>query len=140
MDFLKKLQEDKQEYGQERPDDKSTDLLSKFGSFAGQKNEQDGHQQQQASGSSSLLDKLHGVVGGGPESEKKEDALDKGIDWVQENIFKQGAQSNEDAAEQAKDKLIANTIREQYKKQTGNNFPAQEKKDSEGSLASKFGF
>jgi hypothetical protein len=40
------------------------------------------HQQQQnqQSGSSSLMDKLHGLAGGGPESEKKEDALDKGSD------------------------------------------------------------
>jgi hypothetical protein len=40
--------------------------------------DQSQQQQNQASGSSSLMDKLHGMAGGGPESEKKEDALDKG--------------------------------------------------------------
>lgn len=35
-------------------------------------------QNTEASGSSSFMDKLHGMAGGGPESEKKEDALDKG--------------------------------------------------------------
>jgi hypothetical protein len=35
-------------------------------------------QNTQESGSSSFMDKLHGMAGGGPESEKKEDALDKG--------------------------------------------------------------
>lgn len=34
--------------------------------------------QKGSSGSSSFMDKLHGLAGGGPESEKKEDALDKG--------------------------------------------------------------
>jgi hypothetical protein len=36
-------------------------------------------EQNQQSGSGGLLDKLHGLAGGGPESEKKEDTLDKGI-------------------------------------------------------------
>ncbi|KAK4125574.1 hypothetical protein N657DRAFT_271218 [Parathielavia appendiculata] len=82
------------------------------------------HQQQnQQAGSSSFMDKLHGMAGGGPESEKKEGALDKGIDWVQENVLKQGPQDNESAAEQAKDRFIAEQIRQQYKKATGKDMP-----------------
>jgi hypothetical protein len=78
------------------------------------------NQQTQQSGSGGgFLDKLHGMAGGGPESEKKEDTLDKGIDWVQENVFKQGDQSNESAAEQAKDRMIAQQIRDQYKNYSG---------------------
>ncbi|KAK4236519.1 hypothetical protein C8A03DRAFT_35559 [Achaetomium macrosporum] len=59
------------------------------------------------------------MAGGGPESEKKEDALDKGIDWVQENILGQGPQNNESAAEQAKDRMIAQAIRSQYQGASG---------------------
>ncbi|KAK0715130.1 hypothetical protein B0H67DRAFT_489603 [Lasiosphaeris hirsuta] len=150
MDFLNKFAEqagdDKKE--QYKPQQKESGIFDQIGGLVGQEgNKGEGYpqQQQQSSGSSSsLLDKLHGAIGGGPESEKKEDALDKGIDWVQENILKQGAQNNEDAAEQAKDKLIANTIREQYKKQTGNDFPAKDKEEESSSgvagLANKFGF
>ncbi|KAK0645765.1 hypothetical protein B0T16DRAFT_296178, partial [Cercophora newfieldiana] len=133
----------------------------KLSSFAGSNtNTQHQTQQQEPSasgGAGGLFDKLHGAVGGGPESEKKEDALDKGasrpphknaptsshppttlkpktkpfphsgIDWVQENVLKQGNQNNESAAEQAKDKLIAETIRDQYTKATGKEFPVKEK-------------
>jgi hypothetical protein len=35
-------------------------------------------QQQGGSSSGGIMDKLHGMAGGGPESEKKEDSLDKG--------------------------------------------------------------
>jgi hypothetical protein len=101
-------------------------------------------QTQQTGSGGGFLDKLHGMAGGGPESEKKEDTLDKGefllasdviesnkpyhskantlspgIDWVQENVFKQGDQSNESAAEQAKDRMIAQQIRDQYKNYSG---------------------
>ncbi|KAK4103432.1 hypothetical protein N658DRAFT_390906, partial [Parathielavia hyrcaniae] len=100
------------------------DFLNKLSSGANDnKAAGESQQQNQQSGSSSLLDKLHGMAGGGPESEKKEDALDKGIDWVQENILKQGDQSNEDAAEQAKDRFIADQIRKQYKNATGKDMP-----------------
>ncbi|KAK0722009.1 hypothetical protein B0T26DRAFT_700957 [Lasiosphaeria miniovina] len=99
-------------------------LLGKLSSFTnGGKEDND----KESSGSGNLLDKLHGLAGGGPESEKKEDGLDKGIDWVQEKLLKQGAQDNESAAEQAKDKLIAETIRDQYKKQFGNDFPIRDR-------------
>jgi hypothetical protein len=52
----------------------------------------------------------------------------QGIDWVQEHVFKQGPQSNESAAEQAKDKFIAQNVREQYQKATGKEFPVKEKR------------
>jgi hypothetical protein len=59
----------------------SSDLLGKLGSFASSSNPnqaQQPQQQQSSGGVGGLFDKLHGAVGGGPESEKKEDALDKG--------------------------------------------------------------
>ena len=67
-----------------------------------------------------------------------------GIDWVQQTVFKQGAQNNESAAEQAKDKFIADAIRDQYKKATGNEFPVKEKEENKssgglGGLGKKFG-
>lgn len=41
--------------------------------------QQSNPQQTQQSGSGGgLMDKLHGMAGGGPQSEKKEDGLDKG--------------------------------------------------------------
>ncbi|AEO66602.1 e4c4ceb0-a765-498c-99c5-6538e9a62e0e [Thermothielavioides terrestris] len=85
-------------------------------------------QQAQPSGSGNLMGRLQGMAGGGPQGEKHEDALDKGIDWVQEHVFKQGPQSNESAAEQAKDKFIAQNVREQYQKATGKEFPVKEKR------------
>jgi GTPase Era involved in 16S rRNA processing len=58
---------------------------------------------------------------------------------VQEKVLKQGPQDNESAAEQAKDRIIAEQIREQYKKATGKDMPfaeaerkAQEEKKSGG--------
>lgn len=96
----------------------------------GDKNAQNTQGQTQTQSSSSgggLMDKLHGAVGGGPESEKKEDGLDKGVDWVQENVFKQGAQNNENAIEQAKDEQISDFIRGQYKGAAGKDFPVADK-------------
>ena len=40
-------------------------------------------------------DKLNSAAGGGRESEKNEDYLDKGVDFVQEKFLGQGAQDNE---------------------------------------------
>jgi hypothetical protein len=41
--------------------------------------QQQQQQTQQSGSSSSFMDKLHGMAGGGPESEKKEDSLGKGM-------------------------------------------------------------
>lgn len=94
-----------------------------------------------------MMDRLNGMAGGGPQGEKNEDTLDKGrhcpfhidfaccvltlhsgIDWVQEHVFKQGPQNNESATEQAKDKFIAQNIRQQYHNATGKEFPVKEKR------------
>ncbi|KAI1390450.1 uncharacterized protein F4822DRAFT_426298 [Hypoxylon trugodes] len=95
----------------------------------GSKNEQENktqeNSQQQSSGG--VMDKLNTLAGGGKESEKNEDALDKGVDWVQEHVLGQGDQSNESAAEQAKDEQISDFIRDQYKKTTGSDFPVKDK-------------
>ena len=50
---------------------------------------------------------------------------------MQENVFKAGPQNNESAAEQAKDRFIADQIRDNYKKATGKDFPIKEKEKSE---------
>ncbi|GAD96453.1 conserved hypothetical protein [Paecilomyces variotii No. 5] len=77
---------------------------------------------------SGLGDKINTAAGGGKESEKKEDYLDKGIDLVQEKVLNQGPQDNESAIEQAKDEQIANFVRSQYKSTTGSDFPIPDKK------------
>jgi len=89
----------------------------------------DSTNQQTSTGNSGggMMDKLHGMVGGGPQSEKNEDALDKGVDWVQENVLKQGPQNNENAIEQAKDEQISDMIRGGYKSGTGKEFPVADK-------------
>ncbi|KAK3315894.1 hypothetical protein B0H66DRAFT_498938 [Apodospora peruviana] len=74
-----------------------------------------------------LMDKLHGIAGGGKSSEKNEDAIDKGVDWVQENVLKQGPQDNESAIEQAKDEQISDFVRSQYKGMTGKDVPIADK-------------
>jgi len=43
--------------------------------------------QQQTQQSSSFMDKLHGMAGGGPESEKKEDTLDKGTTDSRDRLY-----------------------------------------------------
>ncbi|TFK32600.1 hypothetical protein BDQ12DRAFT_692292 [Crucibulum laeve] len=75
-----------------------------------------------------LFDKVNNALGGGAVAEHKEDHLDKAIDLFQEHILKEGAQHNESAVEQLKDKQIAKTIREQYEKATGHEFFIKEKK------------
>jgi hypothetical protein len=81
----------------------------------------EGHQEQQSGGGGGFLggltSKLNGAAGGGQESEKNEDYLDKGIDYVQEKYLGQGAQNNESAVEQAKDEQISDFIRGQFKSQ-----------------------
>jgi len=49
------------------------------------------------------------------------------IDYVQEKFLGAGDQSNESAAEQAKDNMIADAIRDQYKKHTNKEFPIADK-------------
>ncbi|KAJ8508179.1 hypothetical protein ONZ45_g9522 [Pleurotus djamor] len=75
-----------------------------------------------------LGDKINNALGGGAKGEAKEDMLDKAIDLVQEHVFKKGPQNDESALEQAKDKQIADVIRDQYQNLTGKEFPVKEKK------------
>lgn len=84
-------------------------------------------QEQKSGGGGGLMDKLNGMAGGGPESEKNEDALDKGVDFVQEHVLGQGPQDNESAVEQAKDEQISDFIRGQYKNTTGSELPIKDK-------------
>lgn len=91
-----------------------------------------------------LGDKLNGAAGGGRESEKNEDYLDKGmftsscsydhvandttgVDFVQERFMGGGAQDNESAIEQAKDEQISDYIRSTYKSTTGSDIPIKDK-------------
>ncbi|KAJ2986346.1 hypothetical protein NUW58_g2799 [Xylaria curta] len=90
-----------------------------------EKTPQTSKQQEESSGG--FLGKLNNMAGGGKESEKNEDALDKGVDWVQEHVLGQGDQSNESAVEQAKDERISDFIRDQYKKTTGSELPVKDK-------------
>lgn len=69
---------------------------------------------------------INNAGGGGAEGEKKEDYLDKGIDMFQERVLNQGEQNNETATEQAKDNLIADQIRSQWKDRTGSDFPIKD--------------
>jgi len=72
-------------------------------------------------------DKINSAAGGGKESEKNEDYLDKGIDLVQERVLGQGPQDNESAVEQAKDEQISDYVRGQYKSMTGGDVPIKDK-------------
>ncbi|KAF2221108.1 hypothetical protein BDZ85DRAFT_266301 [Elsinoe ampelina] len=105
--------------------------------LAGGSNNQEG-QQQQSTGSTEqkqegggflggIGDKLNSAAGGGRESEKNEDYLDKGVDFVQEKFLGGGPQDNESAAEQAKDEQISDFIRGQYKSKTGSDIPIKDK-------------
>ncbi|KAG5664356.1 hypothetical protein HG530_001973 [Fusarium avenaceum] len=78
--------------------------------------------QQAAPESGGLMGKLDGMAGGGAKGEQNEDGLDKAVDFVQEKFLGGGDQSNESAAEQAKDEAISDAIRDQYKSATGNEF------------------
>ncbi|KAJ4380052.1 hypothetical protein N0V86_004359 [Didymella sp. IMI 355093] len=86
-------------------------------------------EQQQSSGGflGGIGDKLNSAAGGGRESEKNEDYLDKGVDFVQEKFLGQGPQDNESAVEQAKDEQISDFIRGQYKGATGSDIPIKDK-------------
>ncbi|KAK1596954.1 uncharacterized protein LY79DRAFT_577081 [Colletotrichum navitas] len=82
--------------------------------------------------SGGFMDKLNGMAGGGRESEKQEDGLDKAVDFVQEKVLGQGPQDNESAVEQAKDEQISDFIRDQYKNATGKEFPVEDKDKNYG--------
>ncbi|MCJ1312633.1 hypothetical protein MMC25_006308 [Agyrium rufum] len=79
-----------------------------------------------------LGDKINSAAGGGRESEKNEDYLDKGIDAVQQYGFGGGAQDNESAVEQAKDEQISDFIRGKYKSTTGSDLPIKDKETNLG--------
>lgn len=49
------------------------------------------------------------------------------VDFVQQRFLGQGDQSNESAAEQQKDEVISDTIRDIFKKATGRDFPIKDK-------------
>ncbi|KAL2281294.1 hypothetical protein FJTKL_11717 [Diaporthe vaccinii] len=92
----------------------------------------DGEQQQtqqqgEQKSEGGFMSKLNNMAGGGAAGEKKEDGLDKGVDWVQENVLGQGKQDNESAVEQAKDEQISDFIRGQYKNTSGKDFPIADK-------------
>ncbi|MCJ1427979.1 hypothetical protein MMC29_005886 [Sticta canariensis] len=74
----------------------------------------------------SIGNKINSAAGGGKESEKNEDYLDKGVDYVQQALG-QGDQSNETAAEQFKDEQISDMLRSQYKSVSGKDFPIEDK-------------
>ncbi|KAF2876859.1 hypothetical protein BDV95DRAFT_483073 [Massariosphaeria phaeospora] len=101
------------------------------------------NQQQATSGSSGeqkesggflggIGNKMNSAAGGGKESEKNEDYLDKGVDFVQEKFMGGGAQDNESAAEQYKDEQISDFIRGQYKSTTGKDVPIKDKETRMG--------
>lgn len=100
-----------------------------------------------------ISDKLNSAAGGGKESEKNEDYLDKGqqhlifllkplqlltatfgvgVDAVQQYGLGQGPQDNESAVEQAKDEQISDFIRGKYKSTTGKDIPIEDKKTTFG--------
>ncbi|KAI1102531.1 hypothetical protein F4804DRAFT_263066 [Jackrogersella minutella] len=103
------------------------DFVNKLtnGSKSEQGSKPQGNEQQKSN--EGIAGKLNAMAGGGKESEKNEDALDKGVDWVQEHVLGQGDQSNESAVEQAKDEQISDFIRDKYKKATGSDFPVKDK-------------
>ncbi|KAH9884258.1 hypothetical protein F4778DRAFT_763573 [Xylariomycetidae sp. FL2044] len=105
------------------------DFVNKLTGGSGDKKPEDqqNQQNQESSSGGGFMDKVNSMAGGGKESEKNEDALDKGVDWVQENVMGQGKQDNESAVEQAKDEQISDFIRDQYKKTTGSDVPIKDK-------------
>ncbi|KAK4500426.1 hypothetical protein PRZ48_008615 [Zasmidium cellare] len=108
--------------------------------FTGGGNSNSNNENQQSSGSGEqkegggflggITNKLNSAAGGGKESEKNEDYLDKGVDFVQEKFLGQGPQDNESAVEQAKDEQISDFIRGQYKSVTGKEVPIKDKPTS----------
>ncbi|KAG7002229.1 hypothetical protein G7Y79_00028g062500 [Physcia stellaris] len=112
MDYLKNAagMGDNKQTGTTQPTEQSGEQSSGGGGFMG-----------------GIGDKLNSAAGGGKESEKNEDYLDKGVDMVQQYGFGAGDQSNESAVEQAKDEQISDFIRGQYKSKTGKDIPIEDK-------------
>ncbi|KAF7554142.1 hypothetical protein G7Z17_g3102 [Cylindrodendrum hubeiense] len=77
--------------------------------------------------SGGFMDKVNSFAGGGAQGEKSEDHLDKAVDMIQEKFLGQGDQSNESAAEQAKDEAVSDFIRDKYKETTGKDFFVKDK-------------
>ncbi|KAJ4310990.1 hypothetical protein N0V84_010689 [Fusarium piperis] len=102
------------------------DLLNKFTGSGSNNADQNKNESQSGSGGG-FMDKINGMAGGGAQGEKNEDGLDKAVDYVQEKFLKQGDQSNESAAEQAKDEAISDFIRDKYKETTGKEFFVEDK-------------
>ncbi|KAL8718590.1 MAG: hypothetical protein Q9225_004292 [Loekoesia sp. 1 TL-2023] len=103
------------------------DALKNAVGMGGGENKQEGQTGEQGSSGGGFMDKVNSMAGGGKESEKKEDYLDKGIDMVQEKVLGQGPQDNESAIEQAKDEQMSDFIRGKYKSTTGSDFPVADK-------------
>ncbi|TWU74620.1 hypothetical protein ED733_001986 [Metarhizium rileyi] len=80
-----------------------------------------------------LMDSFNNMAGGGEQGEANEDGLDKAVDFVQEKFLGEGPQSNESAAEQAKDEAISDFIRDKYKDTTGKDFFIADKDKKYGS-------
>ncbi|KAM0255619.1 hypothetical protein ACHAQJ_005544 [Trichoderma viride] len=79
-----------------------------------------------------FMGKMNSMAGGGAQGEKNEDMLDKSVDFVQDKFLGQGDQSNESAAEQAKDEAISDFIRDKYQGTTGSDFPIKDKEKNYG--------
>merc|ERR1711879_589440 len=115
------------------PPNLTMDFVNKFtgGDNNNNKNEQQSSSSNEQKSEGGFLgglgDKINSAAGGGRESEKNEDYLDKGVDFVQEKFLGQGPQDNESAVEQAKDEQISDFIRKQYKGATGSDFPVADK-------------
>ncbi|KAJ7076210.1 hypothetical protein B0H15DRAFT_893549 [Mycena belliarum] len=93
---------------------------------AGHANAQPQSHPESSSGGGGFMSKINNSMGGGESGEKKEDFLDKAVDFVQEKMGG-GSQKNESAFEQAKDEQISDAIRRQYKNATGKEFPVKDK-------------
>jgi hypothetical protein len=53
--------------------------------------------------------------------------IQPGVDLVQEKVFGQGPQDNENALEQAKDEQISDFVRDKWKSTTGSDVPFKDK-------------
>jgi hypothetical protein len=94
-------------------------------SFLGGKEDTSQEHTQKSSGG--FMDSVNSALGGGRNSEKNEDFLDKAVDFVQEKFLGQGPQDNESALEQAKDEQISDFLRAKIKSATGRDLPFEDK-------------